>query len=88
MEPGWSTQEAGHDVYISLCKAQCSQLIYTRLSKFTSSSASSTCTAHLFHPEMFVFVTLYLCCLCSEDSPQWLKELKTKKRLSQYENES
>ncbi|KAF3850993.1 hypothetical protein F7725_012765 [Dissostichus mawsoni] len=23
-----------------------------------------------------------------EDSPQWLKELKSKKRLSQYENES
>lgn len=27
-------------------------------------------------------------CLCSEESPQWLKELKSKKRLSQYESES
>lgn len=31
----------------------------------------------------------HVCLICSEeDSPQWLKELKSKKRLSQYENES
>ena len=65
-------QEAGHDVWILLWKDQCCclQLIHTasasspkalespRVSKLTSSS--STCTAPLLHPEIFVFFRFHV----------------------------